>query len=188
MWKKNGIKSGWGCSHKCCLKELGKLKSLNRISFRLFIYLFELPRRKFPAATNGTCEEEPSEKVGTWDFVESSQRSYCSCSRSVDVQFTQVLLICVRSKTFQRGYMESTGLWTPAQRAILSKISASYICVWTLTSILFFTFFNLSLFCVSDSRGGAETSAGLCVSVSQTFLFPHWLEWFQAERIVWPLV
>lgn len=115
MWKKNVIKSGWGRSHKRCLKESGKLKSLNRISFRLFIYLFELPRRKFPAATNGTCEEEPSEKVGTWDFVESSQRSYCSCSRSVDVQHTQVLLIRARSKTFQRGYVESTGLWTAAQ-------------------------------------------------------------------------
>lgn len=45
------------------------------------IFFFPFPRRKFSAATNGTCEEESTEKVGAWDFVEHSQRSYCSCSR-----------------------------------------------------------------------------------------------------------
>lgn len=47
------------------------------------MYFFFLPRRKFSAATNGTCDEELSEKAAAWDFVEHSQRSYCSCSRLV---------------------------------------------------------------------------------------------------------
>ncbi|CDQ92951.1 unnamed protein product [Oncorhynchus mykiss] len=38
-------------------------------------------KRKFSATANGTCEEELMEKVGTWDFVESAQRSHCNCSR-----------------------------------------------------------------------------------------------------------
>ncbi|KAJ3589782.1 hypothetical protein NHX12_010624 [Muraenolepis orangiensis] len=38
-------------------------------------------KRKFPATTNGTCDEQLSERVGSWDFVEPSQRSSCNCSR-----------------------------------------------------------------------------------------------------------
>uniref|UniRef100_A0A671RSB1 Mediator of RNA polymerase II transcription subunit 13 n=1 Tax=Sinocyclocheilus anshuiensis TaxID=1608454 RepID=A0A671RSB1_9TELE len=41
-----------------------------------------LCRRKFSAtASNGTSEEETLMKVGTWDFVDSTQRSSCKCSR-----------------------------------------------------------------------------------------------------------
>uniref|UniRef100_H3C266 Uncharacterized protein n=1 Tax=Tetraodon nigroviridis TaxID=99883 RepID=H3C266_TETNG len=40
-------------------------------------------KRKFSASANGTCEEDLKEKVGSWNFVEHSRRSYCSCSRSV---------------------------------------------------------------------------------------------------------
>lgn len=40
-------------------------------------------RRKFSAAANGTCEEDLKEKLGAWNFVEHSRRSYCSCCRSV---------------------------------------------------------------------------------------------------------
>uniref|UniRef100_A0A671RSB7 Mediator of RNA polymerase II transcription subunit 13 n=1 Tax=Sinocyclocheilus anshuiensis TaxID=1608454 RepID=A0A671RSB7_9TELE len=39
-------------------------------------------KRKFSAtASNGTSEEETLMKVGTWDFVDSTQRSSCKCSR-----------------------------------------------------------------------------------------------------------
>ncbi|KAK6317162.1 hypothetical protein J4Q44_G00125620 [Coregonus suidteri] len=38
-------------------------------------------KRKFSATANGTCEEELMEKVGAWDFVESTHRSNCNCSR-----------------------------------------------------------------------------------------------------------
>ncbi|MEQ2295891.1 hypothetical protein AMECASPLE_019250 [Ameca splendens] len=38
-------------------------------------------KRKFSAVPYGICEEEVVEKVGAWDFVVPSQRSYCSCSR-----------------------------------------------------------------------------------------------------------
>ncbi len=37
-------------------------------------------RRKFSTMSNGVCEEE-TDKASVWDFVESSQRSQCSCSR-----------------------------------------------------------------------------------------------------------
>lgn len=71
-----------------------------------FVFFYPLTRRKFSAATNGTCEEELTEKLGAWDFVEHSQRSYCSCSRSVashvDVHYVQVLLIYVCSKRLYR--------------------------------------------------------------------------------------
>jgi len=41
-----------------------------------------LHRRKFSAtASNGTSEEETLMKVGAWDFVDSTQRSNCNCSR-----------------------------------------------------------------------------------------------------------
>lgn len=137
------------------------------------VYFFPLPRRKFSAATNGTCEEELTEKVGAWDFVEHSQRSYCSCSRSVPSHVdghTVCAHMCIQ-RHFKK-VIRSTELWTLAQRATVSKISASYSHVWTLTSILFFIFFSLLLFCLNDSWVEAETSAG-CVSVSRTFLFPR---------------
>lgn len=40
-------------------------------------------RRKFTTLTNGTCEEE-SDKTGLWDFVESTHRPVCNCSRYVE--------------------------------------------------------------------------------------------------------
>uniref|UniRef100_A0A673H5R3 Mediator of RNA polymerase II transcription subunit 13 n=1 Tax=Sinocyclocheilus rhinocerous TaxID=307959 RepID=A0A673H5R3_9TELE len=36
--------------------------------------------KKFSTMSNGVCEEE-TDKASVWDFVESSQRSQCSCSR-----------------------------------------------------------------------------------------------------------
>ncbi|KAL6472443.1 hypothetical protein MHYP_G00186310, partial [Metynnis hypsauchen] len=38
-----------------------------------------LKKRKFSATANGTSEEEVLEKMGSWDFVESTQRTTCNC-------------------------------------------------------------------------------------------------------------
>lgn len=141
-----------------------------------FKSVFCLHRRKFSAATNGTCEEEQTEKVGAWDFVEPSQRSYCNCSRSVTfhIQYVQVLLICAHFKEIRQSLCSFEG----HSQQYICKLYSHY----TLTSLLFFMFFNLSLFCVSDSSACAQTSVEPCVSVSRTFLFPHWWESFVGEK------
>lgn len=61
----------------------------------------DLSRRKFSATANGTCEEDLKEKVGSWNFVEHSRRSYCSCSRSVTSHVdVYVMFIYVCPKSF----------------------------------------------------------------------------------------
>ncbi|XP_061754186.1 mediator of RNA polymerase II transcription subunit 13a [Nerophis ophidion] len=43
-------------------------------------------KRKYSAVTNGTCEDERTQRMETWDFIEPSERSYCTCSRHKSVK------------------------------------------------------------------------------------------------------